>query len=626
MSEKQGYEILEQVASQEEGAYQSEASSQDGGSADHVVGRGAQLKAIIEKLDQGNESDMPTLTLALLGIQQVIGESVANAEALVRDSHRLIRENNDTQETYRRRFETNVSDLVVNTENSFQALLDRIDSLETKVNGRLDAATPRVVTASKAESDASSPGWSQYPPGSVQDSALRAAQRRIGELEAQIDLSGSHLGEEEIQERISEIKDAHDSEIAALRTELDNIEEKHRHTLEELQSMKGNIRVMCRIRPPLGHELEEPVVDFGPELPGEFTNKWGRFEIPEHEKSAMGTRLKTRALDVERIFGPASSNKEIFKEVKDLIECSLRGDQVCVFCYGASGSGKTFTMGGGAPTPGLIDQTMTMVFSRAEHQKDKYKYTFELSIIEIYRDVIFDLTKSGMKVKIGIEDAQWVYLDSVETAHATVRRAIKNREVGETNINKHSSRSHMVFALRVARKPLRGTEKEVSGLLNLIDLAGSERAEASNSKEGFEEGRAINMSLSDLTGMLDALGKGTQLVPMTTLGRLLKPSFGAGSKTLMFVNVSPLQKDYHMTKQTLERGENAYKAKLEQMKPKVPKPARVSSVSRAPTSSPATPPNRTGRSSTTPGAPRIPVPRSGAAGIARGSFKTPSYH
>ena len=145
-----------------------------------------------------------------------------------------------------------------------------------------------------------------------------------------------------------------------------------------------------------------------------------------------------------------------------------------------------------------------------------------------------------------------------------IKRAQEKRKVGETKMNKHSSRSHCVFTLTVAstRPTADGGTMECNGKLHLVDLAGSERVKKSEATgQAFEEAVAINNSLTTLGRCVQALAMGPKggRPPFreTKLTRLLSNAFGGSAKTVLVVCVAPTASDTFETVNSLNFGQQA---------------------------------------------------------------------
>ncbi len=162
------------------------------------------------------------------------------------------------------------------------------------------------------------------------------------------------------------------------------------------------------------------------------------------------------------------------------------------------------------------------------------------------RTFTHSLTRSFLTIlEVKVHSANQVF-ELLETAR-------QNRAVGETNSNEHSSRSHSVFTLRI-RGANTYTSDSVDAVLNLVDLAGSERLDKSGAQgERLKETQAINKSLSCLGDVIMALANKEGHIPYrnSKLTYLLQNSLGGNSKTLMFVNISPLAEDFNETVSSL---------------------------------------------------------------------------
>jgi len=205
-------------------------------------------------------------------------------------------------------------------------------------------------------------------------------------------------------------------------------------------------------------------------------------------------------------------------------------------------------------TRGMIARAVEQVFNVSSRLKlQGWKYSMKASFLEIYNETIYDLLVRGNKDKERVLDFK---LDSTGTSFlpdltimdvTTPERvfellecASRNRATGKTLMNDRSSRSHSVFQLQISGQNT-VTGECVKGLLNLIDLAGSEKLKQSGAVgEAQKETISINTSLTFLSNCISALASGQRpSYRDSKLTKLLQNSLGGNSKTLMFVNLSP---------------------------------------------------------------------------------------
>ncbi|KAH9246666.1 hypothetical protein BASA81_015791 [Batrachochytrium salamandrivorans] len=363
--------------------------------------------------------------------------------------------------------------------------------------------------------------------------------------------------------------------VSELETKLRGEESARRKLHNTIQELKGNIRVFCRVRPPLGAEVTDSVAETSPHIVYSDSDE-GMIELVQMHENAQGNKTisKTYPFGFDKVFQPATPQAEVFEEISQLVQSALDGYNVCIFAYGQTGSGKTFTMEGPSHISGPDDENIGMIpraveqiFQSANHLTAKgWVYTMEAQFIEIYNETIRDLLSgedassvtgnfngsqgSSKKHEIrhdhtqnrtSITDVVNVHVTTPKEVFSLLKKASLNRAVAATNCNERSSRSHSVFTLRLSGVNTL-TEETSYGILNLIDLAGSERLSSSGSTgDRLKETQAINKSLSCLGDVILALSNKETHIPYrnSKLTYLLQNSLGGNSKTLMFVNMSP---------------------------------------------------------------------------------------
>jgi kinesin family protein C1 len=353
-----------------------------------------------------------------------------------------------------------------------------------------------------------------------------------------------------LHQKTQEAVAARDEALEKLRKE----ETLRRKLHNEIQELKGNIRVFCRVRPVLQHEEEDPAkIDF----PDEALDCREVVVMGQEQKSSLGTVTTAKhAFAFDRVFGPASDNGQIFDEVSQLIQSALDGYNCCIFSYGQTGTGKSYLM---SSADGMIPRAVAQIYEQVRALEERgWRYKMEGSFVEVYNENLNDLLgtaedldKKKLEIrhdtaglKTAIMGVTVVPLDGPAAVEEVLRRADRNRSVAATKANQRSSRSHSVFILSLAgENDVTGERSE--GTLNLVDLAGSERL-AHSQAEGarLKETQNINKSLSCLGDVIGALGRGDAgHVPYrnSKLTYLLQYSLGGNSKTLMFVMISPLQ-------------------------------------------------------------------------------------
>lgn len=310
-----------------------------------------------------------------------------------------------------------------------------------------------------------------------------------------------------------------------------------------VQELKGNIRVYVRIRPSAPSELAggyKVVVN----------------AINKEEMEVEGDPPKKFEFDT--VFGANSTQSEVFADTAPLIDSVIDGYNVCVFAYGQTGSGKTHTMGGSHDDPGVSKRALRRLFEVLEDRRDKETATVTVSTLEIYCEQIRDLlvsravaAKTTYEVRTSGPYGHFVTnltereVQSADEIDRIMELASSNRSEGCTNMNQHSSRSHMLLFVLVKTHNIH-SGADTFGKLCLIDLAGSERLDKSGAEgQAAKEAASINKSLSAIGDVIAGLSSMSKHVPYrnSTLTFLLQDSMAGQAKVLMFCCVSPV--DYN---------------------------------------------------------------------------------
>ena len=224
---------------------------------------------------------------------------------------------------------------------------------------------------------------------------------------------------------------------------------------------------------------------------------------------------------------------------------------------------------------GIIPNAFNHIFGFIKTEGESKKFLVRCSFVEIYNEEVRDLLVNNNKKldiredpKKGtfVKDLTYITLKDADDIQRCLDKGNKNRHVGATSMNDQSSRSHSLFTVYLETEE---NGKIRSGKLNLVDLAGSERVGKTNATgQTFDEGKKINLSLTALGSVIDALSFNRKHIPYkdSKLTRLLADSLGGNTKTVMFANISPASYNYEETVGTLRY---ASRAKLIKNAPKI---------------------------------------------------------
>lgn len=316
--------------------------------------------------------------------------------------------------------------------------------------------------------------------------------------------------------------------------------------------------------------------------------------------SVSNPKQETKTFQFDYVYPLTSSQREVYDEVAfPIVESIFQGYNGTIFAYGQTGCGKTYTMMGivnDSTLKGVIPNAFDHIFGYIANEGTSKRFLVRCSFVEIYNEEVRDLlvksnsTNNGMQGKSSkglevredpkkgtyVKGLSYTPLKSSDEIIKCLDKGNANRHVGVTSMNDKSSRSHSLFTVYLEIEDGdsgdngdNSNKKIKTAKLNLVDLAGSERVSKTKATgQTFDEGKKINLSLTALGSVIDALSSNRKHIPYkdSKLTRLLADSLGGNTKTVMFANISPASFNYEETVGTLRY---ASRAKLIKNAPKV---------------------------------------------------------
>ncbi|XP_010324236.1 kinesin-like protein KIN-14F isoform X2 [Solanum lycopersicum] len=467
----------------------------------------------------------------------------------------------------------NFSGLLVSQSNQLRLFLKKIladecstlsrsevlEAISNYLRHRTSLVSSECICGGKRESS-----WCNNGFTAANEEIVDVQQKELEELkifcrETKLDVQKYKSGwEEEFRRLVHHIKGL---EVAS--SSYHKVLEENRLLYNQVQDLKGTIRVYCRVRPFLsGPPDMQSTVD--------YIGENGDIMIVNPRKQGKDAR---KIFSFNKVFGTKVTQEQIYVDTQPLVRTVLDGFNVCIFAYGQTGSGKTYTMSGPdlntEETWGVNYRALRDLFSTTKARQDMIEYEVGVQMIEIYneqvRDLLvidganrrLDIRNNSQLNGLNVPDASLVPVTCTQDVLDLMRIGQKNRAVGATALNERSSRSHSILTVHVRGREL-VSGSTLKGCLHLVDLAGSERVDKSEAVgERLKEAQHINKSLSALGDVISALAQKSSHIPYrnSKLTQVLQDSLGGQAKTLMFVHINPEADAFGETVSTLKFAE-----------------------------------------------------------------------
>ena len=318
--------------------------------------------------------------------------------------------------------------------------------------------------------------------------------------------------------------------------------------------LRGNLRVMCRLRPFIPSEI----------INNKIINNNDLIKI--NNDSILINENGIKSFEFDYIFDKNSTQQNVYEECSLLIQSMFNGNNICIIAYGQTCTGKTYTIQGPDDfnNSGIVMRAAKEIFDLINNNNNNNNIRLTLTIIEIYKEQIFNLLDENLpnlniyesNGNLMIPDLLPVAINNLEEAKKLFKLASKFRHIGNNDFNERSSRSHCIFTFKL--KITNNNNKITRSTLNIIDLAGSERISKSNCKDENIKKEAININLSlhALSTVLNSIATKASHVPYrdSKLTHYLKESLNENYNILLILHISPNLKDLPESISTLQFG------------------------------------------------------------------------
>eukprot|EP00924_Labyrinthula_sp_SR-Ha-C_P010758 snap_masked-scaffold_35-processed-gene-0.15-mRNA-1 protein AED:0.36 eAED:0.36 QI:0/0/0/1/1/1/2/0/725 len=349
----------------------------------------------------------------------------------------------------------------------------------------------------------------------------------------------------------------------------------------------SKVKVYCRVRPGTAQEkvycsrycVSFPSVTklrvFDSLLQSSFMDREDSLKSPMNRSTFNDELLSLPGynFDFNRVFPPQCTQENLYEEIgKPIVHSVLQGYNHCLFAYGETAGGKTYTMLGTRQ-----NQSMAQPRSNSKNEDELVDFEIKLGVVEIYLDTIrdlliesnpIDILNESCKLKlrdsrggsgVHVQGIHWRCINHTEDIFRFITLAEKNRVSARTVMNDRSSRSHAIYMFEVLQMY---DSYEVWSKLYLVDLAGSEKVDKTNAKGvRLAEAKSINKSLSSLSSVINKLSKKkTSTTPLyipyrdSKLTRILQEGLGGNSKTSFLLCCSPSGYNFEETLSTARFG------------------------------------------------------------------------